>query len=282
MDAGCNRGAAHARLWIALWLLPAIVGCSLSRPSTVWYPPHSPSPAHKESGYVASAEADYSAGIAADEAGDPAAIDYYYAAATGAWPLHVANATVPGDAGSELYRAAVRKLLDAAARFGRFDSTRGITLGDGQQVPVRYFGFLWEPADFRSMLPVGSYASRELTHRYASSGVGVEYVVLTGDVPRRPFTGSKQPLAATAVLEPDSAPTAGGFSLNFYDPSHTAATDTGLPLARDLTAPIAYAATQDTSAWIEDFLDPADNDAGASLRMTVPYQPGTRPLTRLP
>ena len=71
---------------------------------------------------------------------------------------------------------------------------------------------------------------------------------------------------------------AGGFTLDFYDPLRTSATDTGLPLARDITAPIAYAATQEGDAWLEDFLDPDDNDAAASLRMTEPFQPGKIPL----
>ncbi|MEX2092976.1 MAG: alpha/beta fold hydrolase [Pirellulales bacterium] len=278
MDAGRFRGATRARFWIALLLLAALNGCSLSRSSSVWNPPLSPPPARDATGYLASAEANFSAGLDADAACDPVCIDFYYAAATESWPLHAANAAAPLDAGSELYRAAVRKLLDAAARYGRLDATRGITLGDGQPIPVRYFGFLWQPADFHCLQPVGTYASRELSHRYASCGVGVEYVVLTSDIPRQPFIGSHQPFAATAVLKPGGGPTPGGFTLDLYDPLRTAATDTGLPLARDLTAPIAYAATQEGDAWLEDFLDPADNDAGASLRMSEPYQPGKIPI----
>ena len=157
---------------------------------------------------------------------------------------------------------------------GRFDAVRGITLADGAVIPVRYFGFVWQPADFQCLQPVGSYATRELSTSFQSSGVGVEYVALTSDPPRRPFIRSRQPFAATAVLQPAGST----FTLDFYDPLRTTATDTGLPLARDLTAPIAYAATQDTTAGIADFLDPADNDAGASLHMTEPYQPGKIPI----
>ena len=277
MDAG-SRGATRARFWIALSLLATLTGCSLSRTNTVWYPPLSPPPISNATGALASAEANFSAGIAAEAANDPAAIDYYYAAATDAWPFDVAGAMTPGDAGAELYRAAVRKLLASAARFGRLDSSQGLTLASGGRIPIRYFGFLWQPADFRCLQPVGTYASRELVHRYASSGVGVEYVVLTSAVPSRPFTKSQQPFAATAVLQPSGAPFAGGFTLDFYDPLRMYATDTGLLLARDLTAPIAYAATQEGDAWLEDFLDPAGNDAAASLRMSEPFQPGKIPL----
>jgi len=276
METG-TRGAKRARCCLALLLL-AFAGCSLSRSSTVWCPPASPTPVSHATGSLASAEASFSAGIEAESANDSAAIDYFYAAAVDAWPLDVAGAMTPGDAGAELYRAAVRKLLACATRFGRLDSAHGLTLGDGRRVPVRYFGFLWHPVDFRCLQPVGSFASRSLTHRYASCGVGVEYVVLTSETPLRPFTKSRQPFAATAVLRPASPPLADGFTLDFYDPLRTYATDTGLPLARDITAPIAYAATQEGDAWLEDFLDPADNDAAASLRMIEPFQPGKIPI----
>ena len=52
---------------------------------------------------AASAEASFSAGNAAEQAGNPAAIDYYYAAAAQTWPLHVAGAATPGDAGSGIF-----------------------------------------------------------------------------------------------------------------------------------------------------------------------------------
>jgi pimeloyl-ACP methyl ester carboxylesterase len=277
MDAGRFQGATRARFWIALSLLATLAGCSLSRSRTVWHAPPSPAPVTNATGSLASAEANFSAGIEAESTNNPAAIDFFYAAAVDAWPFDVAGAMTPGDAGAELYRAAVRKLLASATRFGRLDSSQGLTLGDGRQIPVRYIGFVWQPADFRCLQPVGSYASRHLDKRYKSSGVGVEYVVLTSESPLRPFTKSRQPFAATAVLQPAN-PLAGGFTLDFYDPLRTYATETGLPLARDLTAPIAYAATQEGDAGIEDFLDPANNDAAASLRMNEPFQPGKIPV----
>jgi hypothetical protein len=45
----------------------------------------------------------------------------------------------------------------------------------------------------------------------------------------------------------------GGFALQFYDPLRMNATDLGRPLARDLTAPIAYAASQESDAWLDSF-----------------------------
>jgi pimeloyl-ACP methyl ester carboxylesterase len=278
MDAGCHRGATVARHWIAIVLTAALAGCSLSRSNTVWREPYSPPPIRAATGPLASAQANFERGQQAESDGDPVAVDYYYAAAIESWPLHAAASGATGDVGSELYRAAVRKLVVSAANNGRFDSSQGVTLADGQRIPVRYYGFLWQPEDFRCVLPVGTYAVRQLPLRYASTGVGIEFVILTNDTPQRPFIASRQPFAATAVLKPVGPPGMGGFALEFYDPLRTATTSDGLPLARDLTAPIAYAATQEGDAWLEGFIRPSDTNAQASLNMNEPFQPGKIPL----
>jgi pimeloyl-ACP methyl ester carboxylesterase len=51
-----------------------------------------------------------------------------------------------------------------------------------------------------------------------------------------------------------------------------------LPIARDLTAPIAYAASQETDAWLLDFLRPDRGDPLDGLRMAEPFQPGKIPV----
>lgn len=277
MDAGILRGAARTRFRIAA-LLCALVGCSFARSRSVWNPPLSPPPARDASGSVASAETNFAAGIAADEAGDPVAVDYFYTAAVQSWPVHVAHATCPTDPGSELYRASVRKLLDSAARYRRFDAARGIMLGDGTQVPIRYAGFVWQSDDFECFQPVGSYASSSLLRRFTSTGVGVEYVVLSSKTPRSPFIVPRQPFAATAVLQPVAGPAPMVHTLDLYDPLRTAATESGLPLARDLTAPLAYSAAENGNEGLVDFLDPAANEDAATLSMSEPYQPGKIPL----
>src|SRR5262245_38363810 len=138
MDTGQNRGANRARTAFALQLsfvalaLLTLAGCALTSSSTVWHPPLSPPPLRNPDGQLASIEANYQRGLDADAAGDPIALDHFYAAAVEAWPLHAACAAAPIDAGSEYYRASVRKLLDTAARYNRFDSAQGITLSDGQ------------------------------------------------------------------------------------------------------------------------------------------------------
>jgi pimeloyl-ACP methyl ester carboxylesterase len=141
---------------------------------------------------------------------------------------------------------------------------------------VAYQGFVWQPDDFCTFLPVGSYDSHRLSNRYVSGGVGVPYVVLSTPVPRHPFTNISQPFAATAVVAPMSP--GGAFSLQFYDPLRTAVTAGGLPLARDLTAPIAYAASQESDGWLDDFLRPNRDDQLDGLHMREPFQPDKIPV----
>jgi pimeloyl-ACP methyl ester carboxylesterase len=278
MDTGSFHGVLRARFWIAPLLFAALAGCSLTRSSTHWYLPAAPPISGDAAGYLASAESTFAAGRAAEEAGDPAATDFYYATAASTWQLHVAGAATPEDPGSELYRAAVRKLIETAIHCGRFDPTRGVTLGSGQLVPVRYFGFIWQPSDFCTLVPVGSYDSPEILHRYVSAGVGVDYVVLANCVLQRPFIKNNQPFAATAVFQPGDPSGASGFTLDFYDPLRTSATDAGLPIARDITAPIAYAASREGDAWLKGFIDPGTKGGAANLRMSEPYQPGKLPI----
>lgn len=278
--------ASRARTPRAFLLLLAIAllsvtgsGCAILGSRNEWQSPApyatsiftSPDPC------LVAAEAQYEAGRQAEAACNPVCIDHYFAAATESWPFHVAGATLEENRATELYQASVRSLIDSAARFGRFNSNQGILLANGQMVPVAYQGFVWQPADFCTFLPVGYYQSARLSNRYVAPGVGVPYVVLTSTPPRHAFTRIAQPFAATAVLSPSPA-AGGGFALQFYDPLRTNATATGLPITRDLTAPIAYAASHDTDAWLVDFLRPDRGDVLDGLHMREPFQAGKIPI----
>jgi pimeloyl-ACP methyl ester carboxylesterase len=225
---------------------------------------------------LAAAEMQLVAGQQAEEAGSPACVDYYFAAATLSWPYHGSSAAIPDDRATSFYRSAVRSFIESAVRFRRLDRRQGVVLSSGRLVPVAFHGFVWEPDDFCAFMPVGSYDSHRLSDRYASEGIGVPYVVLSTNSPRHPFTNIAQPFAATAVVAPYGP--GGGFSLQFYDPLRTAVTASGLPLARDLTAPIAYAASQETDGWLDDFLRPNRDDRLDGLHMREPFQPGKIPI----
>jgi pimeloyl-ACP methyl ester carboxylesterase len=67
-------------------------------------------------------------------------------------------------------------------------------------------------------------------------------------------------------------------ALEFYDPLRVDRSIEGLPLARDLTAPIAYSASRETDAWLDDFIKPGQGDPADGLRMHEPFQPGKIPI----
>jgi pimeloyl-ACP methyl ester carboxylesterase len=232
---------------------------------------------------LAGAEAQYAAAREADEAGNAICIDRYYTAAVQVWPYYVPAAATEERA-AELYRAAVQGLIESANKYGRFNRTVGVVLANGQVVPVAYRGFVWRPEDFAMFLPVGAYESTRLDNRYASAGVGVPYVVLSTSAPRYPFVRASQPFAATAVIGP-SAAAAGRFTLQFYDPlrvsvmeSTGAMPQASILLARDLTAPLAYAATQENDDWIENFFRPGTDDLMDGLHIHEPFQPQKIPV----
>lgn len=269
-----------ARTCILSCLLLLLSGCSLTRSRTTWQPP-SPLPTAEEIALASSSsspgETSFSAGVLADEAGNPACVDHFYAAAAATWPTHAALASAD-NRGAELYRSAVQQFISSATRYGRMNATQGILLTSGQVVPICYRGFVWQPADFHTFLPVGAYDSPHIAIRYVTCGIGVPYVVLTSPTPRQPFINASQPFAATAVLEPSSNATGGCFALQFYDPHRTCVTDSGQPLARDLTAPSAYYASVNEGVGIDNFLVAYRDDTADGLHMREPYQFGKIPI----
>jgi pimeloyl-ACP methyl ester carboxylesterase len=267
-------------LRVALLLtLAANSGCALMNRRNDW---DAPTPIAADYNFGAAnaplnaAEAHFAAGQQAEEAGSLLCIEHYFSAAALAWPYQATGAMAADDPATKLYRSAVRSFVDSAARFGRLDRRQGVVLPSGRLVPVSYAGFVWQPEDFCTFLPVGSYDSHRLSNRYVSVGVGTPFVVLTTTPARHPFTNNGQAFAATALIAP-CGPGA-GFSLQFYDPLRTAVSVSGLPLARDLTAPIAYAASRETDGWLDDFLRPNRGDEQDGLHMREPFQPGKIPV----
>jgi pimeloyl-ACP methyl ester carboxylesterase len=231
--------------------------------------------------HLAAAEASFAAGEEAEADNDPACIDHYFTAACDSWPL-VLNQAAWAAAGShnvapsERYHASLQAFLAAAQHFGRFHFTHGVLLGDGRWIRVSYHGFLWNPEEMHSFVPAEECQADGLSNRYGSPGVGVPYVMVTGQS-RRPFVRNFQPLAATAVLAPSSLDEA-GWTLEFYDPQRVRTTQAGWPLAFDLSAPIAYSMSQDGSAWLENFLWAQQTPQDQGLYMAEPYQPGKIPV----
>ncbi len=211
------RSRFACAIWCAIPLIFVLcAGCSVVGSRSRWYEAARFEPAvtfASADESVGTAESHYEAGLQAEAAGDAACIDHYFAVATEAWPRYVITAASADDRATELYRSSVQSLIESAIRFGRFQRTQGVLLTSGLVVPVRYFGFVWQPDDFGTFLPVGSYESSRLSNRHVACGMGLPYVVLTTNPPRYAFINGAQPFAATAVLSP-SASHGGGFALS--------------------------------------------------------------------
>src|SRR4051812_46813358 len=104
--------AQAARSWIAPAIFCALsllfsssAGCSLLGSHSHWYAPalYEPPIALAASDGLQAAESQYEAGRQAEAACDPACIDRYFAAASLAWPCHVAEVATTNERATELY-----------------------------------------------------------------------------------------------------------------------------------------------------------------------------------
>ena len=192
--------------------------------------------------------------------------------------LSCGERATPDDRATSLYRSAVRSFIESAVRFGRFNRRKAWCWRAARLVPVTYQGFVWQPDDFCTFLPVGSYESPRLSNRYVTRGVGVPYVVLSTNPPRHPFTNIAQPFAATAVVAP-SGPAGGGFALQFYDPLRADATDGRTSRLRAISRRRSRMRRRrrPTAGWMTSCI-PAATMRSTVLHMHEPFQPGKIPV----
>ena len=94
--------------------------------------------------------------------------------------------------------------------------------GRPTEVPTRYYGFPWQSQDFETLVPVGTYKTRELSNFYRDDGLGVAPVVVRMKKSHERFRHQRQQFAATVVLRP--SPGGHGFVLELFDPLRVSAT----------------------------------------------------------
>jgi pimeloyl-ACP methyl ester carboxylesterase len=218
------------------------------------------------------------------DADDEACVDWYFEAAYRA--SQAAHSTAKAGefvaAADQLYRKNLQDLLGAGQYFGRLDPTSGL-LVQGSTVPVTHHGFVWQPADFQYILPPDKLPHL-LRCRHTRPGCGVPLVVQrcrqNSDAIEKRFLPRKSPFAATAVLRfaRDDRSSA---VLEFYDPLRVAAVPSAgceLPLAADLTAPLAEALRDIPRTYLAGFVQPSGQTDQARLNFLEPYQPGKVPL----
>jgi pimeloyl-ACP methyl ester carboxylesterase len=227
----------------------------------------------------ATAEDELARATALEAAGDDRCVEAYYLACQLAWQNLVDD---PRECSP--YNAAVHHLLSTGLRFGRLDLARGLKIHDGGQttvVPVVQHGFAWQPGDFQRLHPPPSGHEPLLTRRYGCSGIGLPLVVERSrnncDPIEARFLPEKSFFAATAVLRFDGPAAV----LEFHNPVQvrSLATAAGeLPLARDLSAPLAQTLDEAPRSYFAGFVEPGGAATSARLSFLEPYQTGKIPV----
>jgi hypothetical protein len=218
---------------------------------------------------------------------NPACIDNFHSAILWSWQSYVEQDTalespVVSHASIQQYNASLARLLREGQLHQRLHPTSSLQVdiaGIPATIPMQYYGFAWEPADFQECIVVGAYANHTITERKISAGIGVPVVVKRTRAPKLPhesdFLPSTACFAATAVLKPD------GSGLALYNPIHFETVEIEgrcLPLARDLTASLAYSLHHHSQTRVQDFLRPDSAQATSKLYFLEPYQPDKIPV----
>ncbi len=236
-----------------------------------------------------SAEAMYAEAVRLEGLGAVESVDLYYEAAVAAWERIEGNLLGASPADPRhwfLYHSALTKLVMTSERFGRLrqPGVLATTGGPRGDVPVEYHGFPWTPADFRVLTPVGNYPADSVQHVYRSAGLGVT-MMARGTPSPRPFLRVDHPFSATVILRPTGPPAPHGvrrpFALAFYNPLQINTISLGqqkVPIAADITAPIAFLLDGRDDNPITNFLLPGASRHDRGLFMFEPYQRGKIPI----
>jgi hypothetical protein len=247
------------------------------------------------------AETWYAEAVRLEAEGSASAVDAYLQTAAAAWPAVEALATavqrhapmgtssvtasLPESRDWKLYQSAVAGLLESAQRFGRWSPSTGLLVMGPQglqPVATSYHGFVWAPAEFGELHPIGDDTVTHLKHDYRHAGLGVPLVVVRNDAGApRPFVQPGRQFAATALVRPVLTAAGPSVRLEFYDPlrqSHVRLSGALAPLASDISAPLRRSATNFRKRWLDPFLNPSAGGDHDVLAMIEPYQSGKIPV----
>lgn len=278
---------------LALFCLIGVVtsGC-LGGKAVLWQPPIIPPTVATIDG---GAEELLAAAALADQAGDEAASDLYFAAARVAWRTMSAEPRTEVSPSSRLeqtYRIAIARWLETARNNGRWIPGEGIqvqTETGTLWVPICPVGFAWHPGEFEELHAVGDYHSPSLSRCHFRAGLGTPVVVrrCASSVSRRGdrFLPPHISFSATAILR---LPDASGSSppeavLELWNPlsNQMVVGPAGpAPLAADTSAVFAFReqSLNLVPSPFEMFVHPDNNPAFEGLYFLEPYQPGKIPV----
>ncbi len=239
---------------------------------------------------LASALSAYQQAVVLEGAGEPSCVDFFFRAATLAWPELNQQVDVygaPGGPAANIYNSALSKLICSGQQLGRLNPKFGLEIRIGTEiifVPTRCYGFLWQPHEIDELVPVDEYSIGKLNNKYRYGGYGVSTIAVHRDQHTQSFRKREQLFSATVLLRPvadTGQPATGNYVLELFDPlrvSFVSNRGTPIPLLRDLTAPIAYRVNHQNKDYLKGFLQPGSTVGDDGLYMIEPYQPGKIPI----
>ena len=277
----------RCNLVLLLVLIAPLAGCQLHRDSA--RRDRRVVPDSTPSATMAAAECAFKQAIELEKKCEALCVDYFYQAATQAWPdleQQFVNGGIPSGRAAEIYHTALCKLIQNGQRHCRFNPASGLQLETSTgpvTIPITYQGFPWRPDEFDQLLTVNETFSKELKTWYRCEGLGVATVAIHNRRKCEKFRRQQQAFAATVILRPvirEHCPT-GQFEFVFADPLRISALNMGatsVAIERDPTAPIAYRISQKDRANLKEFIHPGATTENSGLFLMEPYQPGKIPL----
>lgn len=236
-----------------------------------------------------SAWAAYHSGKRLEIVGDETAVDQYYLAAKTSRCL-IARIDLRDPASQDIFEAAqllyhesLRRFLRLAHNHNRVQGGKGIRIcldNITRCIPLLAHDFPWQITDFNDWRVVGQYASRDITASKIGAGVGVPLVVIRQrcQAPLNAmcaFLPNQITFPATAQMSAD------GMTLELFNPLllNQVEIDGFLqPLAKDLTADIAYQQQFHEDSRLAGFFNPSPTDRDGKLIFLEPFQPEKIPI----
>ena len=217
---------------------------------------------------------------------DERSVDAHYAGCRTAWErlLEQSHDDARSSELRERYNGQVSALLHSASRCGRLDLARGLRVRAGGAwltIPVVTRGFAQAASEFHQFRWPPTGGDSMLTRRYGRAGAGVPLVLERhrneSDPVEARFFAKKSYFAATALL----SFTADSAVLELVNPLADETVDLGagpLPLAADLSAPLAVTLEEAPRSYLAGFVEPGAATSAASLSCMNPHQRGKVPL----
>lgn len=225
---------------------------------------------------IASAETTYADAIELDKQDDPRCLSNYVDCCRELWPRAIKDlAEARQSRALDLYRSSVGRFIESSQRLGRLNLADGIQLASST-LPIRFVGLPWRIDEINQFASIGKYEVRDEIVPQTQEGLGIPLVATR--VSDRPFVRPDGAFPVTALLRPAEDGSMILVVLNPHGVRQIMVHGRSIPIAFDLTAPLAYYEEQFQKTWLTGFLRPEKTEMNDGLLMVTPYQRGRIPL----